>query len=238
MIYFNGKSSDDVGIVVERYPMRQLPARKFEAVSVPGRNGDLYFGQGAFANVSQTYDVYLRANVVKVPRAARAVAEWLFAADGYARLEDDYDVDTYREAYFAGPLDIENLMNRNGRATLEFTCKPQRWIKTGQRPRRIYASGGSVNNPTPFPARPLLDIEGTGAGTVTINGVTLQISTMPAGGHMYADCETQNSYIGSVNLNANVTAPQGYPTLAQGENVITWTGAITGLVLRPRTWTL
>lgn len=236
MIFYNGKSSDDLGVVVERYPARIMPERKRETVDIPGRNGALYFGEAAFYNVRQTYDIYIRATVTKVPRAARAVAEWLYKTDGYTRLEDDYDLDTYREAAYIGPLEVENMLNRYGRATLEFDCKPQRWLKAGETQIQLQSSGTVIENPTPFPARPLLYVAGSGAATVTFGGRTLQISNLP--GSLYLDCEQQAAYYGTTNYNSRITAADGYPTLTAGHNAMTWTGGITAVTLTPRTWTI
>ena len=45
----------------------------------------------------------------------REVANWLCGPAGYQKLEDSYDVETYRRAYFAGPLDVESILHRFGR---------------------------------------------------------------------------------------------------------------------------
>lgn len=50
MIFWAGRSSDDVHVIVERYPSVTLAARKMDVQSVPGRNGDLIFPQEAFDN--------------------------------------------------------------------------------------------------------------------------------------------------------------------------------------------
>ena len=131
MIYWAGRSSDDVHVVVERYPSVQMAGRKQDTQAVPGRNGDLLFLQDAYQNYIQPYDVYVSAERIRLPRAMREIANWLCAPAGYQKLEDDYDVETYRLAYFAGPLDVESIMHRFGRATIEFSCQPQRFLPAG-----------------------------------------------------------------------------------------------------------
>lgn len=112
MIFWAGVSSDDVHVVVERYPDVELPARKLDTQAVPGRNGDLLFPQDAYQNYVQAYSIYISAERMRLPRAMRAVADWLCGPRGYQKLEDSYDVETYRRAYFAGPLDVESVMHR------------------------------------------------------------------------------------------------------------------------------
>ena len=126
-LIWNNRPSADVGVVVERFPDQPGPARRMQTVKVAGRNGDLLIDMGAWDNYQQVYRVYFNAERRKTPAAARAVRAWLQGPRGYCRLEDDYDPDIFRMAYYAGPADIENIMNKYGRAVLRFTCKPQRF---------------------------------------------------------------------------------------------------------------
>ena len=128
MITWDGITSDSLNCIVERYPVYTVPRRKQSAISVPGRNGDLLLQQQAYSNYIQAYDVYLSGprNGSKIPEVAQAVAAWLNVG-GYRKLVDDYTPGSYRMAFFQGPLEIENTLNLYGRATIEFTCKPQRY---------------------------------------------------------------------------------------------------------------
>ena len=58
---------------------------------------------------------------------------WLLGSPmQYQRLEDDYHPDEYRMAIFTGPLDFDTrFLNRSGETTLNFNCKPHRYIKAG-----------------------------------------------------------------------------------------------------------
>lgn len=156
VIWFNGISSDDIGIVVERYPNYTIPMRKLSTQSVDGRNGDLLFSQNAFENVIQTYEIYIRQTGMNMQEVAHKLIEWLFAVEGYQRLEDSYDLDHFRLAYVVGGQKIINNLNRFGRATLEFNCKPQRFLKSGEEAVNITTSPGSVTNPTQYKSAPLV----------------------------------------------------------------------------------
>ena len=48
MIWWHGKSSDDVHVIVERCPDVIVPSRKQEKVSITGRNGDLLIEQKCY----------------------------------------------------------------------------------------------------------------------------------------------------------------------------------------------
>lgn len=235
MIFWAGRSSDDVRVVVERYPSVELAGRKLDTQSVPGRNGDLLFPQNAYQNYVQAYEIYVSAERIRLPRAMREVANWLCGPSGYQKLEDSYDVETYRRAYFAGPLDVESILHRFGRATIEFNCQPQRFLRVGDLAVQA-AQGQMLLNPTAFAALPLITVIGTGAGTLTVGDVTVTINSMPRG-VIVLDSDTQNTYYGAFNLNSTISAPE-FPTLPAGESVVRWTGGITGVEIIPRWWTL
>ena len=59
---------------------------------------------------------------------------------------------------------------------------------------------------------------------------------MPRGA-VVLDSDTQNAYLGAVNLNSTISAPE-FPTLPAGESAVRWTGGITGVEIIPRWWTL
>lgn len=42
------------------------------------------------------------------------------------------------------------IFNLYGRATLEFNCKPQRFLNSGDTAQTISTSGGTITNPTAF----------------------------------------------------------------------------------------
>lgn len=230
MIWWHGKSSDDIGVIVERYPSVTIPTRKQEKISIPGRSGDLIIEQDAYENYTQRYDVYVSAEQPRLTTVSHIVAEWLMVK-GYQRLEDSYWSDTFRLACYKGGTSIENVLNRFGRATIEFDCKPQRYYKSGDLPL-ILENGQQLANSSPFTAKPLLHISGSGSGTVSDGTNTLTLTDCD---DITVDCDIMQIYQGTTNKN-NVGAGA---FLALGkESTITWTGGITAVTLTPRWWTL
>lgn len=231
MIWFNGKSGDDFGLIVERYPEVSIPMRKHEKTSVPGRNGDILIQQDAFENVSQRYDIYISAEKPRLTNVTHKVAEWL-CVKGYQRLEDSYFLDTFRLASFNGGIEIENILNRFGRATIEFDCKPQRFFKTGDFFLDL-VNGQTLLNPSPFIAKPILVTTGSGEATITVNNNTL---TMTDCNNMTIDCDIMQIYRDGVSKNNTISG--NFFELPEGESTISWTGGITGIKLKPRWWTI
>lgn len=231
MIWFNGKSGDDFNLHVERYPTVILPQRKNEKISINGRNGDLLIQEDAFENVFQRYEIYISAEIEKLPNVTHKIAEWL-CVKGYKRLEDSYFLDTFRLAAYNGGVDIENVLNRFGRATIEFDCKPQRWYKFGDQFIDV-TNGATLLNPSPFTAKPLIETTGSGSGTLTINDNTL---TMTDTNNMTIDCDSMQIYRSGISKSGTISGE--FFELPEGESTISWTGGITGIRIKPRWWTI
>jgi len=230
-IIWAGKSSQDFGIVVENPPAIKRPARKFTKYSVPGRNGDIVEQQDAWDNYTQTYTIWAGGNDYgSAPITYSAISSWLLSPKGYQRLEDNFEPDIFREAYFVGPVEADNLLTKVGRCDLSFVCKPQRFLKIGEKTTSYLLSGSELYNPTQFDAKPLIKVTGSGSGTVTLNGVTMTITGMTD--YLYIDCEAQNVYrLESENKNSLVSG--SFPTIAPGKNTLTFTG-VTQIDITPK----
>lgn len=127
---FNGHSSDEFGIRIERFPDLNRSERKYKSASVAGRNGNIYQMQNAWEEVTVSYQIFAGER-----QAGAAVSdfteivEWLNSADDYAVLMDTYDPEHYRLAVFVDELEIESQWHTFGKATVRFRCRPQRFIK-------------------------------------------------------------------------------------------------------------
>lgn len=234
IINWAGTSSDDLRVRVEHYPARVLPERSQTMTEIAGRNGALLMVDGNWKNYDQEYEIFISAERSGLVRLARAVAEWLESPSGYQRLEDSYEPDVYRMAFYEGGQDIESILNRFGRATISFNCKPQRYLKSGEAVKRFDTDGVLVNS-TRFDALPFITVYGSGAGSVTVNGNTVTLSEID--GYTVLDSELMDAYKGTENRNPYISAAE-FPALAPGENEISFDGGVTSLDVVPRWWTI
>ena len=127
---------------------------------------------------------------------------------------------------------MENLLGRYGKAVLQFDCKPQRFLKSGEFPITISGSG-TLYNPTGFTAQPLIRAYGT--GEFSINGRSVTINE--ANEYTDIDCDIQDAYKGVVNCNANIVVGKEFPVLDSGRIEVSMTG-ISKLEIIPRWWTI
>lgn len=194
VITFNGISSTDYGIRVEKCPDYPAAQRKVEFISVEGRSGDLVRDTQAWNNVEQTYEVYFSDSGATFQELSGAVARWLLGSKGYCRLEDDYYPDVYRKAVYSRLIQNRNFLNQKGRADLVFNCKPQRYFKTGEQWQSITSGSSFVNDY--MPCYPVFEV--TGNGTVEYGDTLITVSNN-TGKTLYIDTELQDAYTGTLS---------------------------------------
>lgn len=235
--WFDGQCSAAFGLMASGSGTYDAPERDIEKISVMGRNGDLIQDNGRYKNISVSYPISICRDF---PEQAAAARSWLTSKGDYRRLEDAYNPEIFRMAMFKGPINFDvKFLNRAAEAKLTFDCKPQRFLKAGEHPITMSAAG-SLWNPTGFPALPLITVYGSGAGTLTVGEVTVEIKSMED--CIIFDSDPQDAYrvaaSGALeNMNGNINAPD-FPVLSAGEIPISWTGGITKVEIIPRWWTL
>lgn len=228
---FADKSTNDFGIWISGEGTYGAPERNVQTQEVAGKNGDLLFDLGNFKNITVKYPAAIKMDM---PSKLRDFINFAGSQIGYQRLEDTYHPYEYRMARFKSNLSIQTAgyMNRSGKFTLEFDCKPQRFLKSGETPI-VYDHGAVLYNRTEFEAKPLLRVYGSGAGTVGIGSETISITAINE--YVDIDCEIMDAYKGAVNCNSNVAFTDDI-VLKAGENNIAFTGNISEVVITPRWW--
>lgn len=234
ILTFDGKNMADFGVHISGEDTWKKPAADYEQVSIPGKNGDLLFSNNRYKNVEIKYP----CGIIKdFDRDFSAMADFLLSHTGYRRLEDSYHPDCFRMAYFSGELDPDmTRRNREGQFDLVFTAKPQRFLKKGEQVNTL-TSNGSLYNPTPFDAKPLIRVYGT--GQLGVGSVTVTIRQ--AAVYTDLDCELEDAYKdnASNNCNGNIGLSGGsFPVLKPGNTGISLGTGITKVEVTPRWWRL
>lgn len=240
VITFNNKTSSELGLEVETFPTYSIPEKEYDAIHVPGRNGDVLIDTNTFTNVLRQYKVSAAALSTPFYEKMNAIVEWLHSASGYARLEDSYEPDFYRLACYRESNNIENIFNQAGRATISFDCKPQRYLKTGDT-AVTFNTPGTITNPTGFASYPIIRVysDNSQFGTVTIGGYSFVLSASTGHTCIEVNSEIQDVYDGYTNMNSAITLNGGgFPKLLPGSTNITFTSNITKLEVVPKWWTI
>ena len=217
--------------IIEGAPETNRPRKKVDRYEVPGRNGDIIISQNAFENVRRRYQLEIHA--ADYDTAAAELMAWLYVPEGYQRLTDTFDTGVYRRAFVYEDTDIDNMVNTDGRCTIQFECDPRRFLLTGETVTTLTGSG-TITNPTSFTSRPSIEVHGSGTGTITAGGNTITITGIVDG--MVLDCDSQNAYKGTSNYNSLITGV--FPVIPGGSQTITITGGITSIKVTPNWWTI
>lgn len=202
--------------------------KRGEIITVPGRYGTLSISDGTFENIKITYNMYGKGNIRQNLAGLR---DALGATSGYMRLADSVDPDIFMRARYSEPFTVKTSDRKNAALDIEFDCDPRRFLKNGERVRTV-TSGMTLKNSTNNTARPLIRVYGT--GTLTINSISVQITT--ANEYTDIDSEIEEAYKGSTNCNNNIVLTNGlYPVLSPGNNTISFTG-FSQVTIKPNWW--
>lgn len=240
VIIFNNKSSSELGLEVETFPTYSIPEKEYDVIHVPGRNGDILINNNTFRNVSKQYKVSVAALSTPYYHKMNDVAEWLYSASGYSRLEDSYEPDYYRMACYRESNNIENLFNQAGRATITFDCKPQRYLKVGDDAEE-FTTSGVITNPTSFASFPIIRVYSSNSmfGTVTIGGYSFILVQSTGHTCIEVNSEIQDVYDGYSNMNSAIILNGGeFPKLMPGNTSISFTSNINKVEVIPKWWTI
>ena len=229
---YNGRSTEEFKVYTTGSATWAKPAPIYERVSVPGRNGELTSFTGAYENVNIQYVCGLKKDMED---KFHAFINFLMSSPGYHRLEDTYHPDYYRLAMIES-IDPPTLghLYRAGEFAVNFSCKPQTFLKSGETLISI-TSSSNITNPTLFASKPLLRVYGT--GEFTLGDTTVRITS--ASSYTDIDCETENAYKDSTNCNGNIVlSGDSFPTIPAGTSTLVKGSGISRIEITPRWWQL
>lgn len=238
---FDNENSLDSGIYITGEAVFNAPERVVNMVEVPGRNGAIAIDDGRFTNIAVTYPAgCFEDNMLNYAEKIAAFRNILSSRYTYKRLTDTYNPDEFRMGLYRSGLDVNSVRyNTAGEFQIEFDCKPQRWLVSGETPE-TFAATGSIENPTSFGARPLLAV--TGAGSLTIGTQTMTIiARSDPSAVLFIDCESQEAWEeipgGRASRNDYVqNAGEEFPILLGGETDVILGSGITNVEITPRWW--
>jgi phage-related protein len=221
----------DYGVFVSDAGIYASPEPDYTSYEIAGRNGDLHINNGRYKNVDITYQAFIAHEFEDrfVPFRSAILSQ-----DGYVRIEDDFKQDMYRLGRLKSGIEGKIKLARGiGTFELEFDCKPQWYLKSGEQDT-VFTENGSILNPTVFPSKPLIRVYGK--GTVTVGTNVFVINT--AGTEFIEiDTDSKQAYEGTANRNSNIKVNQ-WGSLTSGNNTITLGTGITKVTVKPRWYEL
>lgn len=213
---FDNTSSRNYGVYITGEAVYNAPERAVEMISIPGRNGSFALDQGRFENITVKYPAGIFAETeADFAQAISDFRNFLCSKQGYCRLTDEYNPNEFRMAIYKSGLEVEPAQLRAGEFDIVFECKPQRFLTSGETAVAV-ANGGTLTNPTLFPSKPLLEVEGY--GEIDINGDVMSVDNVPMGVIQVASGKTANANTTSIQIDtANLMSGDSF-TLSFNES--------------------
>ena len=236
-LIIDGADSRDYGVYISGQGTFAAPARAYNMLPVPGRDGDLIGPERRFQNIEVTYPAFVFTNFDANIKNFR---NYLLSRDGYVRISDSYHTNEFRMGVYRGPFVPEVVRaNDAGSFELSFNCKPQRYLASGEEVITIpiVDQEYTITNPTMFASRPLIQMaprpnsEAITTGTITIGDSTITLSNIPADVGLTIDCEMMDVYgTDGLSYNSHVSlSGYDFPVLKPGANGLTryFTGVLS-----------
>ena len=209
------------------------PENKVDEIKIPGRNGSLLMENRTYENTEHRYMGVIYQNASENLAWFRNA---IMQNSGYQRLEDSIHPEEFYQARYLGGLEVTLTPERSmAKFAIEFSRKPQRFLKNGEKEIE-FTSSKTFNNPTPFDARPLIKVYGS--GTLNVAGKTVTISSHSRA-YVCIDSDMMDCYYSADNMNQYVEFQNDeFPVLPKGESGISASGGISKVIVTPRWWGL
>lgn len=224
---FNSKKSSDLGLIVEKATINKTPARPYDLQKIPGRAGMLIVNSSIdeLENVEITYTVGCK----DIAANRDAIAECLFGAPSYAKLVDSSETDCYRLAVCTSGQDWDEQILNFGTAKLVFSCKPFRFLNSGD-VKTTLTTAGQITNPTAYSSLPYIKI--TGSGNINLFIAGKSYAFVNVGSYIECDSDLQMVYTGASGKSDRANFDV-FPELVPGDNTVSWTGTVSKVEIIP-----
>ena len=235
-ISFDGIPASSLGLVIYGGDVDEVAAKDVTAVKIPGRNGVLHLDNHRYDEREQVYQAYVPATDSWQYSATLSAVRTTFGQlKGYKKLVDTFNPEEFALASFVDALAPESMAFRTmGLVELRFSCRPERFLATGEEVT-TFTAAGALANPSGMTARPLIRVYGTAAGSITVGNDIVYIDAIT--GYIDLDSDLQDAFRGAVNCNGDIRLGH-FPTLGPGSTGIDFDGGITSVEITPRWWRL
>lgn len=220
---FKGINSKEFsGLVVNTLPPITKAPKRVETQQIDGVDGEIIIELGYSA-----YDKDITITLMKLKDLDEIMA-WL---NGEGELVTSLEPDKVYKARVIDGIDYERVYSMKS-ATITFRVQPFKY-ELDENPVTLTESGKSVTNNGLETSKPRMTIIGSGTIELIVNGNKFFSYTFPESEtEVVIDSEKQDAYLGTILKNRNMTGE--FPILQSGDNTITWDGAVTSIVIEPK----
>ena len=221
---WNGVDCRQYGILVLKQPDITIPAERVTFTDVPGRPGSLATLQG-----EDVYDDMILSAECIISDTSRIneIARYL---TGSGTVTFANRPGGYYKARIVNQISFEKILRGNPHRSfvVNFRCYPF-FFAENVADITITVSGTTITNPGSVYSEPILTVYGSGDITLMVGTTVVELEGIS--GSIVLDCALKEAYSGSTLMNGHMSGD--FPVLRPGTNAVSWTGAVTRVVVRP-----
>lgn len=223
-LIFKGVSTAELpSVAVSQMPSHKRGAMRYTEYYVKGRDGALHVDEG-LANIElQTKLVLLDGD----PAARTAVNAW---AMGTGKLISSDDLTKAYKASVKREIQWNRVPGNQGffdTATINFDCDP--YMYEASETEEEFTEDGTITNPGTAVAFPLIELEGEGDASFTIDRYQVTILGMEENVPVFVDCE--NGYVYTSTGTMEMVGE--FPELQIGANIVALGSNMTKITITP-----
>ena len=222
---WNGTNSIEKGVYVSELPPITMPQERSKQITIPGRPGSLTTVEG-----DDVYDdLTLTATCwVRDPALIPSITAWL---KGGGMVTFANRPGGFYHARISNQIPFEKILRGNPHRSfaVNFRCSPPFWYVSN--PDEVTISNGSavVVNPGSVYSEPIIHVYGSGDATLIINDTFVELEGIEDS--ITLNSVIQEAYQGETLLNEKMEGE--FPVLKPGNNLISYTGDVSRIVIAP-----
>lgn len=229
MLKFNGKNLDEFNIIVTNGMSFTSAAQDIELKEVSGIDGDIAISNKRLKGFDRSFPFAILSKET-IETDFQNLSSFLKKDDKWHELEWSGNPDYIYKAMYIEEINIEMIVKKYGKGVLNFRFKPVKYLKSGL---TEMALGNSINNPTLRPAKPRIEIKGSGSITVKFGQSELKLTAVDGGVIVDSQSQTITDLTGQrPQFNKMLSYP--FPEILPGNQVVTKTGNISSIKIIPR----
>ncbi|MBQ6324921.1 MAG: phage tail family protein [Clostridia bacterium] len=222
---WNGVRCTEYGIYVSEQPPITLPQERSTQAKIPGRPGSLTTleGDDVYDDLTLTATCFIRD-----PERIPAIAGWL---KGGGTVTFANRPGGFYHARIANQIPFEKILRGNPHCSfaVNFRCSPPFWYVSNPDEVTITTSSAVVVNPGSVYSEPIIRVYGSGDFTLIVNDTFIELEGIENG--IVLNSVIQEAYQGETLLNEKMEGD--FPVLKPGNNLISWSGDVSRLVIVP-----
>lgn len=223
-IIWNSKNSNNIsGLLICDLPPISKPQMRTEKIEIDGADGDVIQNLG-YKSYTKTITIGLTKNY--------NIDEIIKYFDGSGTLTLSNESDKYYNAQIIDKIDYNKLINFK-KASVKFYVQPYKYKlnETATELNITTETELTVNNQGLEDSKPIITLYGSGLIGIYINGIkTFEVNITSE--YVTIDSLNQEAYKNTSLKNSDMNGD--FPVFKPGNNVITWSGSLTKIIVNPK----